>query len=320
VDLTRTSDEFVVEVLNTATPPRPSIAYIVPMFGWHRQGTAEEEGFTSQRDAGGLRVYLEGPWFVSGEGEQLGVVVTSMPHANVVAPAGVEWSAPLTNWGRDPLWDTDAPRELPSTDDFPNAATVAEKICLPDGDRFIVTVVGFRVDTDDTGRHYCDIALDPDGSYYPFVRLALTRFQPNSIRGMESSPVVLADFAQLAPRRSVSVVSLEQLLLQVTVSGITHRAPADPTGGTGGTGTRVRVSVQERIPGSVDDAGWTRNDDAVVTEHGGELWTGTVRIPNRPPGSLRLLIEEFETHAMFQQELGDPESIERVVFAESVIL
>jgi hypothetical protein len=319
VDLTRTSDEFTVDVLNTATPPRPRIAYIVPAFGWHRQGTAEEEGFTSQRDAGGLRVYLEGPWFLSGEGEQLGVVVTGISNANVVGPGLVEWSAPITNWARDPLWDTDSPRELPAKDDFPSAATIAEKVCLPDGNRDIVTIAGFMVETDDTGRHYCDITLDPEGSYYPFVRLALTRFQPNSIRGVESSAAVIADFAQLSPGRSVSVVSLEQLLLQVTVAGITHRSPADPSTPVG-TGTRVRVRVQERIPGSVDDAGWISNDDAVVTELGGELWTGTVRIPNRPPGTLRLLIEEFETHAMFQQELGDPETIERVVFAETVIL
>jgi hypothetical protein len=45
-----------------------------------------------------------------------------------------------------------------------------------------------------------------------------------------------------------------------------------------------------------------------------------MRLPNRPPGTLRLLIEEFEVHAMFRQHVGDPESIERVVFAETVPL
>ena len=98
----------------------------------------------------------------------------------------------------------------------------------------------------------------------------------------------------------------------------THRSHGSAV--PGGTGTRVRVAVQERIPGALDDAGWTVNRDAVVTEGSGELWTGTVQIPDRPAGTLRLLIEELEAHAMFQQELGDPEFIERVVFAEAVPL
>jgi hypothetical protein len=265
-----------------------------------------------------LRVYLEGPWFVTGNGEQLGVSVATLA-GSVVAPGGAEWNGPITNWARDPLWDTDSPREVPTGDDFSNVSTTAARVCLPDGDRPFVTIVGFGVDTDDTGRHYSDIILDPAGSYYPFVRLALTRFQPNSIRGVESSPVVFADFAQLAPRRAVSVVRREPLVVDVTVSGITHRSSSDPTG-PGGLGTRVRVSVQERMPGTVDDAGWIVVADPLVTEQSGGLWTATVSIPDRPAGTLRLLIEEFEEHARFQQELGDPESIERVVFAEAVPL
>jgi hypothetical protein len=322
LDLTRASDEFVVDVLNTATPPRPHIASVVPLFDWRRDGGAESadgQGFTSERGAGGLRVYLDAPWFVTGEGEELGVVLANLPGSSVVAPGGAEWKGPITNWARDPLWDTDSARALPTSKDFSDAATVAASVCLPDGDRPFVTIVGFRVDTDDAGRRYSDITLDPAGSYFPFVRLALTRFQPNSIRGVESSAVVFADFAQLAPRRAVSVVRREELLVDVTVSGITHRSGTDPTG-PGGLGTRVRVSVQEQIPGSIDDVGWIHNEDAIVSEQSGELWTGTVQLPDRPPGSLRLLIEELEDHALFQQELGDPESIERVVFAETVPL
>jgi hypothetical protein len=295
-DLTRTSAEFVVDVLNTATPPRPRIAYIVPMFAWHREGTADEQGFTSERAAGGLRVYLEGPWFASGEGELLGVALS------------------LTEWARDPLWETDALPPAPVGPDFLNAVRTTESVWVPDRGP-VVTMAGFRVDRDEHGRHYCDIGLNPARSYFPFVRLALTRFQPNSIRGAESSPAVFADFTQLTPQRAVSVVPLEQLLFDVTVQGITHRSASGPTSRTG---TQVRVSVQERIPGTIDDAGWIRSDDAVVTEQDGELWRGTVRIPNRPPGTVRLLIEEFEIHAMFPSQTGDTGFIERVVFAETV--
>ncbi len=35
----------------------------------------------------------------------------------------------------------------------------------------------------------------------PFVRLALVRYQPNALAAAQLSTVVLADFAQLLPRR-----------------------------------------------------------------------------------------------------------------------
>ena len=64
----------------------------------------------------------------------------------------------------------------------------------------------------DPGRWYCDIQLtDHDGNelkaYMPFVRLALARYQEHSIPGCELSRVVLADFAQLSPTRSVTIGS-----------------------------------------------------------------------------------------------------------------
>ena len=57
---------------------------------------------------------------------------------------------------------------------------------------------------------YCDLDLDTAEAYYPFIRLALARFQPNSrvVRGdldfrfwrdLRLSPVVLADLVQTAP-------------------------------------------------------------------------------------------------------------------------
>jgi hypothetical protein len=124
---------------------------------------------------------------------------------------------------------------------------------------------------------------------------------------MEISPIVLTDFAQLSPRRAVSVVRQEQLLYKVTVSGITHQT----TNTSGGTGTRVQVGVQQRITGTSDDAGWQPAQAAVTAGQPGtdQLWTGTIRVPNLGATPLRLLIEELEDHAI---------STERVVFAETV--
>ena len=48
---------------------------------------------------------------------------------------------------------------------------------------------------------YSDIELDPGASYMPFVRLALVRYQPNSLPDAKISKVFLTDFAQVLPRR-----------------------------------------------------------------------------------------------------------------------
>jgi len=313
LDLTATGEELTVDVLSTASPQPPGISYVVPAFAWQRQ--SEPDRFDSTRD-GMLRVYLQTPWFSSGDGELLGVVV-----ADSTEPAGSPSSlASLSQWGRDPLWTTENPGAFLTKGDFHNAVTVAEGVLLPDRDRRRVTVLGFEVQFED-GRCYADILMARESrSYYPFVRLAVVRLQPKSVPDTEISSVVSTNFAQLTPRRTVSVTRRASTLHHVVVSGLTHDSSTDPAG-AGPTGTRVAVSVQERIPGTVDDIGWVTSTQAVVTEEAllGQLWDGTVEVPPAPPGTVRLLIEEFEDHPRPQQELGDPTSAERVVFAETVV-
>jgi hypothetical protein len=41
--------------------------------------------------------------------------------------------------------------------------------------------------------------MDPGNAYFPFVRLALARFQPDSIPDAHLSRVILAEFIQLVP-------------------------------------------------------------------------------------------------------------------------
>src|SRR5690606_26224479 len=91
----------------------------------------------------------------------------------------------------------------------------------------------------------------------PFVRLALARYQPHSIPTLEMSAVTRADFAQLAPERSVTIVTRAAGAFDVVVSGTTHDASANPAVFTGRVGTIVRVSAQARVTGTTDDAGWT---------------------------------------------------------------
>jgi hypothetical protein len=48
-------------------------------------------------------------------------------------------------------------------------------------------------------------SMDAGEAYFPFVRLALARYQPQSVPDAHLSRVVLVDFAQLVPNRSASV-------------------------------------------------------------------------------------------------------------------
>jgi len=68
---------------------------------------------------------------------------------------------------------------------------------------------------------FCDIEIQAGASYYPFVRLALARYQPCAIPEAHLSNIVLADFMALTPDRSLSVAPTRSAHgRRVTVYGI----------------------------------------------------------------------------------------------------
>ena len=58
-----------ISVLNSARPPAPKPLYVLPAFGW--ESDTEGAWQISKRRGGALRVYLDRPWYSSGEGELL---------------------------------------------------------------------------------------------------------------------------------------------------------------------------------------------------------------------------------------------------------
>lgn len=290
-------------VPNAARPDAPHVRYIVPIY--HRTTTAT--GAT--RTGGAVRVYLERPWWSSGDGERLGVVCWHP--GSGAGPLPPKDLAPyVTLWGFDPIFQSS--RALPGQPTpacFPlaTASSSNHSLTIEEGTR-AVDVAGHPVGYDtDRKLWYCDIRVTgPDGkelaSYMPFVRFALARYQPHSIPDAHLSKVVLADYAQLAPGRAVTV----------TGSGSTRTVTVAGYGPTATDGdrhpSRMVVLIEQRDTRIADDAlAWQPVTDSIGLTNPVELsasisgndhitWHGTIRLPRgdtaRQP--LRLTFEEYE--------------------------
>src|SRR5205823_7332312 len=75
---------------------------------------------------------------------------------------------------------------------------------------------------------FADIVIDAGGAYFPFVRLALARYQPHAVETTELSRVVVADAVTIAPERTVTVTRAagDSNRFAVKVEGRTYQANA----------------------------------------------------------------------------------------------
>jgi hypothetical protein len=227
--VTRTSEDVTVSVPSSARPPAPDPYYVVSTFGWQR---SPDPALTSSiRRGGGLRVYLNPPWWASGEGELLGVVLwpagVAMPPDN---PTRGRMGAFVTGWGIDPVWPDGSVGANPVPSDFLESVASDSGVSLPElaavGGPSGVDVVGHALSYDaDRQLWYSDVVVQASGGYFPFIRLALVRWQPESIPSAALSRVVLADVMQLTPDRSV-LATMDPWApgtIRGTVSGTSYR-------------------------------------------------------------------------------------------------
>ena len=320
LDFTRASEAVMVDVPASARPLAPSVAYVLPTFGWQRQ--TETNLKRSVRFGGGLRVYLRRPWFSSGEGELLGVALWSFLNGDLKASRD-KFKPFITQWGMDPIWQTANLGGVPDYYHFADAVSTDFAVSLEErtarkssGEPGRVNVVGFAVEFDETrGLWYADLTLNPpDQTYMPFVRLALVRYQPHALKDAKVSRVALADFAQLTPDRSATVTSdpHHPRTLRVVVSGVAPRGPqatvrAEPRPAEiSKRPTQVRVRVQQRDGAVESDLAWRDvGGDVAAVQQVPEaslsappdmiLWAGSVSFVKAPAaGQFRLLIEERE--------------------------
>lgn len=349
LDFTRRSAPIVVDVPASARPLAPTVQYVLPTFGWQRQMDTNIR--RSVRFGGGLRVYMDRPWFSSGEGELLGVALWSGYNGSLNEATRDRFKPYFTQWGMDPIWQSASLGGVPSTYNFPNAVAQDYKVALEErsarsagGNPGWVNVVGFPANYDPERKlWFADLTVQPDtDTYMPFVRLALVRYQPHALPEARISRVTLADFAQITPGRSalVTVHPDSPGQLRVVISGVAPRGPGPVVQGRPSNPlkdqrpTRIRVRVQVNPEQIASDLAWrdlaapavqvSPLFDGYPNEHPDlAMWAGLVTFaPGRPPGAYRLLIEEHENlsanYTVANQYAFDQPG--RLIYAEAIAL
>jgi hypothetical protein len=286
--VTRAGATVTRHVPATVRPPAPAVHSVVPAFHWER-GTAGTK-LTSTRLGGVVRVYLQRPWYASGEGEMLAVRV--LGSGEPADAASEKWA---TMWGRDPIRQPGSAPVIgyPRPTDLLGA--VDEPV--PQGH-----AMGFPVDYDEQRQlWYADVRFQAQNVYQPFVRLRVARLQRHALRSPQDlrlSEGVDAGFVQLPARRqaSVDIVGKDA---KVTVTG-----PLPPAGASG-MSTRMMARVQIRGVSSIDDAAqwrtlpgsqFTATLSLVSVTGPIANWEGKLKLATEPSEQhlQRLLVQEVE--------------------------
>jgi photosystem II stability/assembly factor-like uncharacterized protein len=332
--ITRKGAPVTLNIFSSARPAAPNLAYVVPTFGWTETNTLFEN-IHSTKTGGTLRVYMERPWWSSGEGELLGVVTW---HATGGQATPNSTIAPyVTQVGNDPVHVSPQIPYTLSVSDFPLAVakqlntTVVELGTQNQAAGMVVDVAGHVVEYDAArDLWFSDIQISQGSAYWPYVRLALCRFQPSSIgrsNGREHpeplsddyfiSPIRLAEFIQTAPDRTTTVTQTADspVSVNVTMTGQSYAAvdsgvyPTAPnyTTVTANGPSLVFASLEEEILQWDSDLAWQPVKDGVgnpvimemsasALGNGQTSWSTSLVLPT-DGGTFRLVIEEYELYA-----------------------
>lgn len=285
-------------VLSRARPSLCVVNRVGPAFRWRMLPVEGKRDVIRERQCY-VRVWIERTWFSAGEGEKLGVVL--LPAGQQAAGHQPEAVGKLVSqWGVDPLWASPQIKRPLSRDDFGGYVDSDVNLKLAEA-AFPVDVVAYDVQYS-FERHmwYADIQVSPNNSYFPFVKLALARYQRRSIPGVELSAVALADPVQVFPARTVKVLRENSRLWAVSVEGAsfdlsTERAKSN----------EMVFSIVERRSEDETDAGWVatrvkgqpiRVVAAPTGPAAASQWKAVLGLPDRK-GRTRyaVLVEEFET-------------------------
>jgi len=343
-----------VSVPSSATPAAPLIHSVIPLMRWS-VGTEPEQPVAVRRSRRpGVRIYLERPWFSTGEGELLAVLL-----APFGADTGLE--SIVSQWGADPIWRAQNVASRGMWMGFDNLISALGLTDRPDDARPtsppvsmpyvgvkgspMVTVLGYRPRYNaERQLWFVDVAIDPGDHFWPFVRLSVARYQPDSIDGCHLSAPVQCEFVQLMPERTASVSRTDIRHVRVVVSGPigtrggsaeeTFPPPRDTAPEAIRRNRKVVARLQKLDPNILTDLGWD-TVDAVELEVRGvgktaaeAAWVGELvapeDIPLAKPGGQpewRVTIEEWEQLLGDRANLGERGRREwerRLIYADEV--
>jgi hypothetical protein len=263
-----------IRIPSTARPAAPKILYVVPTYEWSSTSTARTKTTTNARAGRGLRVFVDRPWFMTGDTEELGVVVTPLGTPSSTLAGYV------SQWGPDPIRFPQAD-VLPALDQTQVVGgTINTGVPLAENSSDLVTVISFPPTAYDPSRKlwYFDIEFAETTIEAPFVRLALVRFQPNSLgcpafpnspADLRMSNVVLADMVKLSADRTASYVlsgTAPNLIFTVTVAGqvladeswvaSTGTLTTNTVNGPAASGRAVYAQILESVAASPGEFDW----------------------------------------------------------------
>lgn len=198
-----------VNILSSARPNAPEVDYIIPTFEWKKSD--QQTKMIHERLGGGLRIFIKRPWFSSGADEKLAVLIPSKKDTFTIMGRATPYSQDYTNWGIDPLLFAAKPSgNSPDIQNFRHSPEIDEDLAYPDDSNKKATAVVYPVHFDvERQLWYCDIALNAQQIYFPFIKLVLARYQKHSVRKNNTdvclSPSVVSDMIQLVPERKSTV-------------------------------------------------------------------------------------------------------------------
>ena len=332
-----------VNILSSVRPKPPEIDYVIPTFEWHK--TQNGNTFIHSRKGGGLRIFLKRPWFSTGVDEKLAILLPGKPDSGVFSmvamPAG--YSNYYTHWGIDPILFSNKPGDFsPAVNIFGMNPHIDEEVEYPDLKGGKATVVAYPVEFDEERQlWFCDLAISPGTMYFPFIKLALARYQEHSVRKNGSdvclSPVVMSSMMQLMPDRKTTLSFKKDdknSKLTITVSGPIYNERYAKYGNY----TSIHISfldtrIVQPITGVVDD-GTTdkslKDESFVINISQRNITNNMFKISKefRLPGKYKrdpfqVVIEEYEhgpnkmpMKGNYKDRLEQSEETDRLIYAD----
>jgi hypothetical protein len=319
-DFTKPGTSLTVHLPATVAPPPPHIQRAVPAVRWSEESGS---GWTRRtRRGNGVRLWLNGPWYVTGSGEVLAVILSAQGHD--VDP---EYAEKVTRLGGDritlgvpeipviyPHWIEGASNPATSFQNFP--LDVSPAATGSTAETFWLHTVTPTWDKD-RGLWYADVFLiSPWDGYRSFLHLRVARlqpwglYQPASNTDLRLSDITSVPPAQLLPSRTLEVRRAGQSINVSLSAGVSYfRLP--------NAEARVEATVEQRAGNNDDPLAWRQlGNPTALTATGPwnqRVWTASPPLP-AGGGALRVRVDEYEVYP------GDGTDALRLAYTDAINL